>query len=209
LKINDIFNLLNKISKYKMRNIIIVVVILAALLGFTYNSMVNPKLEVEKAWSDVQNQYQRRTDLIGNLVETVKGAADFEKSTLEAVISARAKATQVTVDPTNVTPEKLAEFQAAQGQLSQAMGRLMVVSEQYPQLRTNQNFLDLQAEIAGTENRVTRSRDVFNEVVLKYNKAISTFPKNLVAKIFNFQNKEGFKADPESQKAPKVDFSKK
>jgi LemA protein len=189
-----------------MRNVIIVVVILAVLLGITYNSMVKPKNEVDKAWSDIQAQYQRRNDLIGNLVESVKGAANFEKSTLTDVINARASASKITIDPTNLTAEKLQEFQNAQGGLSQALGKLMVVSEQYPNLRTNENFLALQAEIAGTENRVTQSRKEYNEIILNYNNAISTFPKNLVAGLFGFKNKPGFGADDASQKAPQVKF---
>jgi LemA protein len=191
-----------------MKNAIIVIVLLAALLGLTYNSMIKPKNAVDKSWSDVQAQYQRRGDLIDNLVRTVQGAANFEKSTLTDVINARASASKITLDPTNMTPEKMQEFQNAQGGLSQALGKLMVVSEQYPQLRTSQNFLDLQAQIEGTENRVTKARVDYNEVILNYNNAISTFPKNLVAGLFGFKNKPGFGADDASQKAPKVNFDK-
>ncbi len=189
-----------------MKNVLIVVAILALLLGLTYNSMIKPRNQVDKAWSDVQAQYQRRGDVIDNLVNTVKGAANFEQKTLTDVINARASASKITVNPADLTPEKLKEFQASQGQLSQALGRLMVVSEQYPALKTSQNFLDLQAQIEGTENRVLRSREVFNDEVLKYNNAISTFPKNLVAGLFKFVSKPGFTAEEASQKAPKVDF---
>jgi LemA protein len=189
-----------------MKNILIVLAALLIIGGLTYNSMVKPNNAVNNAWSEVQNQYQRRSDLIGNLVETVKGAANFEKQTLTDVIEARAKATAVTVDPTNITPEKLAEFQAAQGQLSQAMGRLMVVSEQYPQLKTNENFRDLQVQLEGTENRVTKSRENYNESILNYNNVVTTFPRNLIGGLFGFKAKEGFKADQAAQNAPKVKF---
>ena len=143
-----------------MKNILIVVAILAVMLGLTYNSMIKPKNQIDKSWSDVQAQYQRRYDLIDNLVATVKGAANFEKSTLTDVINARASASKITLDPTNMTPEKMKEFQNTQGSLSQALGKLMVVSEQYPNLKTSQNFLDLQAQIEGTENRVTKAREI-------------------------------------------------
>jgi LemA protein len=189
-----------------MKNVLIVVAILAILLGFTYNSMVKPKNLVDNAWANLQAQYQSRYDKIDNLVEVVKGAAGFEKSTLTDVINARASASKITIDPTNLTPEKLAEFQSAQGNLSQALGKLMVVSEQYPNLKTNQNFLDLQAQIEGIENRILQSRKEYNGTILDYNNAISTFPKNLVAGLFGFKTKAGYSADDAAQKAPRVKF---
>lgn len=164
--------------------------------------------DVKAKWAEVQNQYQRRSDLVGNLVATVKGAADHEKGTLEAVINARAKATQVTVDPSNLTPEKLKQFQAAQGELSQALGRLMVVQEQYPDLKANQNFLTLQDQLEGTENRITVARGNFNEAVRIYNTKITNFPTSLFAGWMGFQQRPEFEADPNAQKAPTVDFGK-
>lgn len=162
--------------------------------------------EVKSTWGEVENQYQRRSDLVPNLVATVKGAADFEKSTLTQVIEARAKATSIRVDPNDLTPEKLREFQAAQGQLSQALGRLMVVSEQYPQLKANQNFLDLQVALEGTENRITVARKNFNESVKEYNVKVRTFPNNILAGMLGFQKKGMFEAEAGAEKAPKVEF---
>lgn len=172
----------------------------------TQNKLNAGDKDVKAKWAEVQNQYQRRSDLIGNLVATVKGAANHEKSTLEAVINARAKATQVTVDPTNLTPEKLQEFQQAQGQLSQALGRLMVVQEQYPDLKANQNFLALQDQIEGTENRITVARGNFNNSVKEYNTNITNFPTNIFAGWMGFKERPEFQADAASQNAPKVEF---
>jgi LemA protein len=193
-----------------MRSLLIVLAIVLVLglwLKNTYNGFIPKDETVKKAWGDVQNQYQRRSDLISNLVNTVKGAAGFEQKTLTDVIEARAKATQITIDPTNITPEKLKEFQAAQNGLTGALGRLMMVTENYPQLKANQNFLDLQAQLEGTENRVTRAREVYNESVMDYNNSIRTFPANVIAGFFKFNTKASFEADKDSQKAPKVDFS--
>jgi LemA protein len=162
--------------------------------------------EVKARWADVQNQYQRRSDLIGNLVATVKGAAAHEQNTLTAVIEARAKATQITVNPDDLTPEKLQQFQAAQGQLSQALGRLMAVSEAYPDLKANQNFLALQDQIEGTENRIATSRKYYNDAVQIYNTKVTNFPTSLVAGSMGFKERPAFEADPEAQKAPKVQF---
>ncbi|KAA5536202.1 LemA family protein [Taibaiella lutea] len=162
--------------------------------------------EVEAKWADVQNQYQRRADLIDNLVATVKGAAAHEQNTLTAVIEARAKATQMNVNASDLTPEKMQEFQQAQGQLSQALGRLMVVSEAYPDLKVNQNFLALQDQIEGTENRITTSRKYYNDVVLVYNTKVTNFPTNIVAGAMGFQKRPTFSADKDAQKAPKVQF---
>jgi len=170
--------------------------------------MVAKDENVKSAWSQVKNVYQRRLDLIPNLVNTVKGAANFEQETLTRVIEARAKATQITVDPDKLTPEKLQEFQSAQGELSQALGRLMVVSEQYPQLKANQNFLDLQAQLEGTENRITVERQKFNDITRDFNTYIRQFPKNIVASMFGFSQRPYFESDPGAEKAPTVDFSK-
>ncbi len=171
-----------------------------------YNSSVQLDEKVKASWGEVQNQYQRRIDLIPNLVASVKGAANFEKETLTAVIEARAKATSVTVDPSKTSPEDLAKFQAAQGQLSQALGRLMVVSEKYPELKANQNFLELQAQLEGTENRITVARRDFNDSVQAYNTNIRTFPNNLFAGMFGFATKGSFAAEAGADKAPTVQF---
>ena len=172
----------------------------------TQQSLVKKDEAVKSAWANVQTQYQRRADLIDNLVATVKGAANFEKETLTAVIEARASASKITMNANDLTPEKLQQFQASQGQLSQALGRLMVVSEQYPELKANQNFLALQDEIAGTENRIAFSRTSFNDAVQAYNITVRTFPNNLLAGMFGFQTKGMFEAEAGAQKAPKVKF---
>src|SRR5688572_10060733 len=167
---------------------IIVLVIFAIYRFFsgTYNNLVTKGETVTRSWQDVESDYQRRLDLIPNLVNTVKGYAEFEKSTLTAVIEARAQATQVKVDPTNITPEALQKYQAAQGQLSSSLSRLLVTVEQYPDLKANQNFLELQAELAGTENRIKVARNKFNETVQDYNTYVRTFPRNLIAGMFGF-----------------------
>jgi LemA protein len=171
-----------------------------------YNGIAGKDQTVKKTWGNVESDYQRRMDLIPNLVNTVKGYANFEKETLTKVIEARASATQVKIDPTNLTPEKLAQFQQAQGGLSQALGRLMVVAEQYPDLKANQNFLDLQAQLEGTENRINVSRQRFNDAVQDYNSSIVTFPGNLVAMIGGFKEKGFFEAQAGAEKAPEVKF---
>ncbi len=171
-----------------------------------YNSMVKLDEKVQSQWGEVQNQYQRRSDLIPNLVSTVKGAANFEQETLTKVIEARAKATSVQVDPTKLTPETIAKFQSAQGELSQALGRLLVVTENYPQLKANQNFLELQAQLEGTENRINVSRRDFNNAVQEYNSKIRVFPNNLTSGMFGFEKKGYFQAEAGTQKAPSVDF---
>jgi LemA protein len=162
--------------------------------------------DVKAKWADVQNQYQRRSDLIGNLVATVKGAAAHEQNTLTAVIEARANATKITVNADDLTPEKLKEFQASQGQLSQALGRLMAVSEAYPDLKANQNFLSLQDQIEGTENRISTSRKYYNDAVLTYNTKVTNFPTSMVAGSMGFKERPTFEADADAQKAPKVQF---
>ena len=188
--------------------IVIAVIALIAYSSFkgAYNSMVTKEESVESAWAQVENVYQRRADLIPNLVHTVKGAANFEKETYTAVTEARSKASQITVDPKNLTPEKIQEFQAAQSQLSQALGRLMMVTENYPQLKANQNFLDLQAQLEGTENRITQERRKFNEVVQDFNTYIRKFPNNLMSGMFGFEKKGYFEAEKGSEKAPSVNF---
>ncbi|MBS1489546.1 MAG: LemA family protein [Bacteroidetes bacterium] len=184
--------------------IVIALVVLWAISK--YNGIVGKDQTVKKTWGNVESDYQRRTDLIPNLVNTVKGYANFEKETLTKVIEARASATQVKIDPTNLTPEKLAEFQQAQGGLSQALGRLMVVAEKYPDLKANQNFLDLQAQLEGTENRINVSRQRFNDAVSDYNTTIVGFPGNLIAMIGGFKEKGFFQAQAGADKAPEVKF---
>lgn len=189
----------------------IIVVVLIVLIGGcsikkNYNNMVGYDQDVKSKWGQVENQYQRRMDLIPNLVNTVKGAADFEKSTLTQVIQARASATQIKVDPDDLSPEKIQQFQAAQGQLSQALGRLMVVSERYPQLTATQNFKDLQAQLEGTENRITVARMDFNNSVQTYNTAVKRFPTVLYAGMFGFKEKGFFHAEAGAEQAPTVDF---
>ncbi|MBQ1874114.1 MAG: LemA family protein [Paludibacteraceae bacterium] len=171
-----------------------------------YNSLVSSEEAVEAAWSQVENQYQRRADLVPNLVATVKGYAAHEQETLQGVVDARAKATQITIDPANATPEQLAAFQAAQGELSQALGRLLAVAENYPDLKANENFRDLQAQLEGTENRIAVARQEFNETARAYNQKVRRFPSNIVAMIFGFEKKPYFEAEAGAQSAPTVAF---
>jgi len=171
-----------------------------------YNSMVSSDEIVSQAWANVESQYQRRSDLIPNLVATVKGYATHENTTLIDVVEARAKATQVTVDPTNITPEKLAEYQAAQSQVGSAIGRLLVSVEAYPDLKANQNFKELQAQLEGTENRISVERQRFNDAVRTYNVSIRRFPSNIIASMTGFEKKANFKAEAGSEKAPEVKF---
>ncbi len=168
--------------------------------------MVENAATVEQAWANVQSQYQRRSDLIPNLVNTVKGYADFEQETLTKVVEARAKATQVTVDPSNITPEQLAEFQAAQSGVTGALGRLLVVVENYPDLKANQNFLELQAQLEGTENRISVARDKYNAAVKNNNAYIKKFPQVIYAGWFKFTEKTPYSAEPGSEVAPTVEF---
>ena len=188
----------------------IIVVGVIAIVAFwmvgKYNSMVTEQENVETAWGQVENQYQRRMDLIPNLVAVVKGYATHEQETLEGVIAARAKATQITVNADNLTEEQLKEFQQAQGELSQALGRLMRVTEAYPNLKANENFKDLQTQLEGTENRIAVARNTFNEQARVYNTLIRTFPNNIIAGLFNFEKKPYFEADAEAKHAPKVEF---
>ncbi|TRZ43107.1 LemA family protein [Robertkochia solimangrovi] len=189
--------------------VIIIVIIVFALYRWAVginNTAVNLQEDAKTSWSNVESAYQRRNDLIGNLVKTVQGAADFERGTLTDVIEARAKATQVTVDPTNITPEQLAQFQQAQGEVSSALSRLLVSVERYPELKANQNFLELQSQLEGTENRINVARDRYNESVNVYNKHIKIFPNSLLAGIFGFDEMTRYEADPGSEKAPDVNF---
>ena len=189
--------------------LIVLGVIALALFGWvknSYNGLVQDQESVETAWAQVENVYQRRADLIPNLVETVKGYAKHEQETLEGVIEARANATKVTIDPTNMTPEDLQKYQAAQGDVTNALSRLIAVSENYPDLKANQNVLELQNQLEGTENRIAVERNKFNEVARGYNTKRRTFPTNIIASIFNFGEKPYFQAQEGADKAPKVDF---
>ena len=189
--------------------LIILGVIALALFGWvksSYNGLVKQQENVEKSWANVDNQYQRRADLIPNLVETVKGYAKHEQETLQGVIEARANATKVTIDPTKMTPEDLQKYQAAQGDVTNALSRLIAVSENYPDLKANQNFLELQSQLEGCENRIAVARKDFNEAAQEYNTNRRTFPTNIIASIFNFGDKPYFKAQEGADVAPKVDF---
>jgi len=189
--------------------LIVLGVIALALFGWVKNSyygLVADQESVETAWAQVENVYQRRADLIPNLVETVKGYAKHEQETLEGVIEARANATKVTIDPTNMTPEDLQKYQAAQGDVTNALSRLIAVAENYPDLKANQNFLELQSQLEGTENRIAVERNKFNEVARQYNTKRRTFPTNIIAGIFGFGDKPYFQAQEGADKAPKVDF---
>lgn len=171
-----------------------------------YNGMVNSDEDVKKSWANVQTAYQRRADLIPNLVETVKGEAAFERGTLNDVINARARATSMNVSPENLTPENIEKFQQAQGQLTGALSRLLVTVEQYPNLRANDAFRKLQTELEETENGINKERNNFNSAVTTYNKKIRTFPSNMFAGMFGFSPREGFKSDPGAEKVPEVKF---
>ena len=187
----------------------IIVVIVFIFYGFfagRYNAMVGLQETISKEWGQVESQYQRRADLIPNLVNTVKGYANFEQETLTKVIEARASATQVKVDPSNITPEQLQQYQQAQNNVSSALGRLLVVAEAYPDLKANQNFLDLQAQLEGTENRIAVARNRFNDVVRPYNEYVRRFPNNLLAGMYGFTPKGYFEAAEGADKAPTVQF---
>lgn len=171
-----------------------------------YNSMVKLDEDVKTKWNQVETQYQRRSDLIPNLVSTVKGAAKFEQSTLTAVVEARSKASQIKVNPDDLSAENIEKFQAAQGQIGQALSRLMVLTENYPELKATQQFSDLSVQLEGTENRIAVARKDFNESVQAYNTKVRSFPNNLTAGMFGFKQKAGFKADAGAENAPKVEF---
>lgn len=190
-----------------------IIVIVVVIFGYTYFKGINNKAvvfeqDIKEAWGNVETAYQRRNDLIGNLVKTVKGAADFEKSTLEAVVNARAKATspEIKVDPANITPEQLAQFNQAQSGVNSALSRLLVTVEKYPDLKANQNFLKLQDELASTENQILTARTRFNEATKPYNNHIKVFPNNLFAGLFGFKEKPYFEAVAGAEKPVDVDF---
>jgi LemA protein len=186
--------------------IVIVLFIIYRIFAGTYNTMVTMGEDIPAAWAQVETQYQRRADLIPNLVNTVKGYANFEQETLTKVIEARASATQVKIDPSNITPEAMAQFQQAQSGVSSALSRLLVVAENYPNLKANEQFLDLQAQLEGTENRIAVARTRFNEVVQPYNVYIKKFPNNMLAGMYGFTEKGYFKAETGTEKAPEVKF---
>lgn len=194
------------------KGLVVLLVVAAVVFGLylwfkgNYNNMVKLDEGVQAAWSQVENVYQRRADLIPNLVATVKGYAAHEQETLEGVISARSKATQITVDPENLTPEELAKFQKAQGELGSALGKLLAITENYPDLKANTSFLELQSQLEGTENRITVERQKFNETARVYNTTIRQFPKNIVAGMFGFEKKPYFEAQVGAEQAPKVEF---
>lgn len=197
-------NFIKKHLGWIIAGAIVVVIVLWAISG--YNGMVSMDEKVENQWSNVETQYQRRADLIPNLVNTVKGYATHEQQTLQNVVKARSEATQVKVDPTNLTPEKMAEYQKAQGNISTAIGRLLMVAENYPDLKANENFKELQSQLEGTENRITVARKDFNDSAKEYNTAIRRFPKNILASIFGFEKKAYFEAESGAEKAPEVKF---
>ena len=187
--------------------IIIAVIAVIAIYGVSsYNSMVSQEEAVGTAWSNVENQYQRRADLIPNLVNTVKGYAAHEKETFDAVVSARAKATQTTVSIDDLTPEKMEAYQLAQGEVGSALSRLLAVTENYPELKANENFQTLQAQLEGTENRISVERRNFNDVARAYNTSIRRFPKNIFAGMFGFEKRPYFEAQEGAEKAPEVKF---
>lgn len=185
----------------------IAIVALASLLSSCgYNSIVKLDENVKTQWNNVETQYQRRADLIPNLVSTVKGAAKFEQETLTAVIEARSSASKITIDPDKLTEENIQKYQAAQGQITQALGKLMMLTENYPQLKATDQFRDLSAQLEGTENRITVARKDYNQAVNDYNVKVRSFPNNITAGMFGFGQKAGFKADAGAQNAPKVEF---
>ena len=171
-----------------------------------YNGLVSQDEEVNNKWSNVETQYQRRSDLIPNLVSTVKGYAQHESKTLEAVMAARSQATQVKIDPSNCTPQQLAQYQKAQGDVTNALGKLLAITENYPDLKANQNFLELQSQLEGTENRINTARTEYNKAVKEYNVSIRRFPANIFAGLFGFETMQGFQADAGAQKAVTVNF---
>jgi LemA protein len=196
-------------KKKGLITIIIVVVVVLAIYAWikgSYNGMVQRQESVEAQWAQVENVYQRRADLIPNLVLTVKGYASHEANTLAAVIEARAKATSITIDPSNITPEQLTQFQEAQDNLSGALSRLLVNMERYPELKANENFMALQSQLEGTENRITVERQKFNEAARNYNQYIRMFPRNIIAGMFDFEKVGYFKAQAGADTAPKVEF---
>ena len=194
-----------KLSKGTI-GIIAAIVVICMWAASAYNSMVGEQEKATTALANVQSAYQRRADLIPNLVEVVKGYASHEKETFESVVAARSKATSITLDPSNITPEKLKEFQQAQGELGSALGKLIAIQENYPELKANENVRDLQVQLEGTENRINEARNTFNKVVQQYNIVIRKFPKNILAGIFGFSTMDKFEAEAGAEKAPQVKF---
>jgi len=195
----------------KKGTIALIVVVVLILLGGcsagrAYNKMVTMEEGINKSWANVETQYQRRADLIPNLVNTVKGYATHEQETLDQVIEARSRATQVTLNAEDITPDRLQQYQQAQGEVSQALGRLMMIAENYPDLKANQNFMELQAQLEGTENRISVARKDFNDVSMAYNSYIRKFPANIIAGIFGFDTKSYFEAAEGTDRAPEVNF---
>ena len=194
-------------KKTKGLIITIVVIVLVALWGISsYNGLVGMDEKVSNKWANVETQYQRRSDLIPNLVNTVKGYAKHESQTLEAVMAARSQATQVKIDPSNCTPQQLAAYQKAQGDVTTALGKLLAITENYPDLKANQNFLELQSQLEGTENRINVARKDFNDSAKKYNTSLRRFPRNIIASMFGFEKRNYFEAEAGAEKAPKVEF---
>lgn len=188
--------------------IIIAVLVLVLIWGISaYNQLVGSEESVSKAWSQVENVYQRRLDLIPNLIKTVQGAADYEKSTLQAVIEARSKASSIQLNAENMSQEQLQAFTQAQDELGSAVSRLMLTVERYPELKANQNFLELQSQLEGTENRITVERQKYNQVVGNFNTQVRRFPKNIIASMFGFEKKAYFEASAGAEQAPAVDFN--
>lgn len=194
-------------KKNKGLIITIVVIVLVALWGISsYNGLVSMDENVSNQWANVETQYQRRSDLIPNLVNTVKGYAKHESQTLEAVMAARSQATQVKIDPSNCTPQQLAAYQKAQGDVTTALGKLLAITENYPDLKANQNFLELQSQLEGTENRINVARKDFNDTAKKYNTSLRRFPRNIIASMCGFEKRNYFEAEAGAEKAPKVEF---
>jgi LemA protein len=209
IKFSYIYALILKQTHMKRSGLLIVLAILV-IIGFMgcngYNGLVREDESVKKAFGNVQTEYQNRSDLVGNLVNTVKGAANFEQNTLTAVVEARAKATSVNINADNLTPEKIAEYQAAQGQLSGSLSRLLATVEAYPTLKATEGFMKLQSQLEGIENNIKNSRKVFNEAVNVYNTKVRSFPMNILGGLFGFKAKEGFKADAGAEKKVDVNF---
>jgi LemA protein len=194
-------------KKNKGLIITIVVIALVAIWGISsYNGLVSMDENVSNQWANVETQYQRRSDLIPNLVNTVKGYAKHESQTLESVMAARSQATQVKIDPSNCTPQQLAAYQKAQGDVTTALGKLLAITENYPDLKANQNFLELQSQLEGTENRINVARKDFNDTAKKYNTSLRRFPRNIIASMFGFEKRNYFEAEAGAEKAPKVEF---
>lgn len=194
-------------KKNKGLIITIVVIVLVALWGISsYNGLVSMDENVSNQWANVETQYQRRSDLIPNLVNTVKGYAKHESQTLESVMAARSQATQVKIDPSNCTPQQLTAYQKAQGDVTTALGKLLAITENYPDLKANQNFLELQSQLEGTENRINVARKDFNDTAKKYNTSLRRFPRNIIASMFGFEKRNYFEAEAGAEKAPKVEF---